>query len=62
MDESLIKKLEEIQEALNVLEVELSSGEISQDPNLLADKAKKHSELSEISTTFVFFDDNLIIK
>ena len=52
MDESLIKKLEEIQEALNVLEVELSSGEISQDPNLLADKAKKHSELSEISTLF----------
>ncbi len=52
MDESLIKKLEGIQEALNVLEVELSSGEISQDPNLLAEKAKKHSELSEISSLF----------
>ncbi len=52
MDDSLKGKLEGIEQALKELEVELSSGDITKDQNLFAEKAKKHRELSIITSLF----------
>ena len=57
MDDSLKGKLEGIEKALKELEVELSSGDIVKDQNLYAEKAKKHRELSIITSLFNEWND-----
>ena len=52
MDKTLRNRLEGIENALKDLEIDLSSGEISRDLKLYAEKAKKHKELSNVSSLF----------
>ena len=52
MDERLKIRLEGIENALKDLERDLSSGDIARDPDMYAEKAKKHKELSNISSLF----------